>query len=70
MTGITTQRYAMALPLVGATFLMISIFVPVQLAAITWVLGMVWFILALTCATIVQRRRKTEPAAVRQGGLT
>lgn len=69
MTGTLTHRCAMTFPLVGAAFLMIAIFVPVQLAVIAWMLGMFWLLLALMCATIVQRRRTAEPAAVQQGGL-
>ena len=65
MNQTITQRLTIALPLVGVAFLLASLFLPVQFAAIAWALAMISFLVALTCALLEQRRRKAERPAAR-----
>ncbi|WP_305684084.1 hypothetical protein [Microbacterium sp.] len=68
MTQTLTQRLILALPLVGVAFLLGSIFLPIHFAAIAWVLALVSFGIALTCAIIIQRRDKAELTAPQRRG--
>ncbi len=68
MTQTLTQRLTVALPLVGVAFLLASIFLPLQFAAIAWVLAMVSFGVALTCAIMTQRRDKAELSVPQRRG--
>lgn len=65
MTRTITQRLTIALPLVGVVFLLASLFLPVQFAAIAWGLAMISFLVALACALLEQRHRRMERTAAR-----
>jgi hypothetical protein len=65
MTQTITQRLTIALPLVGVAFLLASLFLPVQFAAVAWTLAMISFLVALTCALLDQRGRRAERSSAR-----
>lgn len=65
MTQTITQRLTVALPLVGVAFLLASLFLPVQFAAIAWGVAMISFLVALACALLEQHRRRAERPTAR-----
>lgn len=54
MTRTITQRLTIILPLVGVAFLLASMLLPVQLAAVAWGVAMASFVIALATAIAVQ----------------
>lgn len=62
MTSLTMQRWAIALTIVGAAFVIGSNFLPVQIALVGWALGIIFFIAAISCALVDARRQHQNVA--------
>ncbi|MGB3374862.1 MAG: hypothetical protein WBA87_06965 [Microbacterium sp.] len=65
MNHTLAHRLTMTLPLLGVAFVLASMLLPVQLAAIAWAVAMASFVAALTSAIVEQRRRTTERSGAR-----
>lgn len=65
MNHTLAHRLTITLPLLGVAFVLASMFLPVQLATISWTLAMASFVAALTSAIVEQRRRTAERSGAR-----
>lgn len=68
MAQTPAQRLTVALPIVGLTFLLASLMLPVQFAVLAWGLAMLAFLTALTFAIVAQRERRAERPTLRRLG--
>ncbi|PVE94121.1 hypothetical protein DC434_15300 [Microbacterium sp. TPD7012] len=62
------QRLTVALPIVGLTFLLASLMLPVHFAVLAWGLAMLAFLTALGFAIVAQRERRAERPTLRRLG--
>lgn len=67
MTNSPAHRLAIAFPLIGAAFLLVSLLLPAAFAALTWILALACFAVALTFAIIAQRQRAAVRPVARPG---
>ncbi len=57
MTRSVPQRIAIIFPLIGAACILAALFIPTELAAIGWLLGLICFAVALTSGIVELRRQ-------------